>query len=179
MVCIGGIAYLSVDTKLIGAILFSFALLSIVFFKLDLYTGKVGYILHTKEWINLAVTGLFNVIGVWIGTLYIRITPIYDKIYEPAKTLALAKLQTSYTRLFLLGIGCGVLMFLAVESYKNYKNIFFLIFCIVMFIICGFEHSIADTFYFMVSGNFHVIPFFVILAGNSVGSIVAEKMLKA
>ena len=44
MIGIGGIVYLSVENKVVGSLLFSFGLLTIVTQGFFLYTGKVGFV---------------------------------------------------------------------------------------------------------------------------------------
>lgn len=54
--------------------------------------------------------------------------------------------------LFILGIFCNLLIFVAVDGFKEnpheigkYLSLFF---GVSVFIICGFEHCVADMFYF-------------------------------
>ena len=64
-------------------------------------------------------------------------------------------------------------MFSAVDIYKKYDSITGIIFCIPTFILCGFEHSIADSFYFFVMGCYTLNVFLFILTaiiGNAVGA---------
>ena len=47
--------------------------------------------------------------------------------------------------------------------------------CVIVFILCGFEHCIANMFYFSVarSWSFKTILYtFVMILGNSIGSIL-------
>lgn len=60
----------------------------------------------------------------------------------------LGKLGMNPVSWLLNGLMCGVLMYLAVIGYKKAKDslhgIAAVLFAIVGFIVCGFEHSIAD-----------------------------------
>ena len=51
LVSIGGTALLSCESSVIGAVLFSIALLVICYRGYSLYTGKIGYLIlsHTKQ----------------------------------------------------------------------------------------------------------------------------------
>ncbi len=51
---------------------------------------------------------------------------------------------------FLLAIGCGFIMTTAVEFARKGKMLP-LVLGVPVFILCGFAHSIADAFYFLVS----------------------------
>jgi len=72
MIAIGGIVYVAVDNKIIGSFLFSIGLLSVCMYGLNLYTGKIGYILINK--INylfellLLLLLLLSLLGNFAGT---------------------------------------------------------------------------------------------------------------
>ena len=70
---------------------------------------------------------------------------------------------------------CGVLMFIAVYVYKENKSIVAIIFAIPTFILCGFEHSVADIGYFAIANMFSLdIVLFILLVviGNTIGSMI-------
>ena len=48
MISIGGTAYLAVSNSVIGSFLFSIGLLMICIYGMNLYTGKIGYIVVSK-----------------------------------------------------------------------------------------------------------------------------------
>ena len=94
---------------------------------------------------------------------------------EKAATLCGAKLGQSFMGTFIRAVFCGVLMYLAVQIFKEKKTPIGIIFCIPVFILSGFEHSIADMFYFGASGIFSIKVLSFELAavlGNSVGSLI-------
>ena len=87
--------------------------------------------------------------------------------------------------LFILAIFCGFLIFLAVEvQKKDVPGIFkfaAIVLPITVFLVTGYEHSIADAFYFSASNawNFKsIIRLIVISIGNGVGSILLWAMLR-
>ncbi len=49
MIGIGGTIYLSMSSKVLGAIFFSIGLMMICIFNMNLYTGKIGYIINNKK----------------------------------------------------------------------------------------------------------------------------------
>ncbi len=53
--------------------------------------------------------------------------------------------------LLILGIFCGMLMYIAVEGYKRTTNPLIVVLPVMAFILCGFEHCIADMFYFAIN----------------------------
>ena len=92
--------------------------------------------------------------------------------------------------LFVLGIYCGILMYVAVACFNKGKKIggpnllgyLGIFLCVMMFIHCGFEHSIADMFYYMVSGNMTTAAGWVVIPmvtlGNAVGGVLFRALDK-
>ena len=66
-------------------------------------------------------------------------------------------------------------MYIAVEIFRSKKSPIGVLFGIPVFILAGFEHSIADMFYFGASGIADgKIALFELAAvlGNSIGSVI-------
>ena len=63
MIGIGCIVYLSLESKIAGALLFSVGLFLICSFGMFLFTGKIGYIIKTGNKPNCAVIWLGNLFG--------------------------------------------------------------------------------------------------------------------
>ena len=96
-------------------------------------------------------------------------------ISEKAMSLCTVKNSDSYFSLFVLAIFGGILMYAAVDGYKKCNNPVILVFCVAVFILCGFEHSIADMAYYFIAGMFNVDALFriaVISIGNGVGGVL-------
>ena len=159
MIGIGGTIYLSLDNKIVGSILFAIGLFIIVVYSFNLYTGKIGYLINNfnKKYIRELIITL---IGNFIGTLFVgfilKYTRIYTMISEKAKTLADIKLNDTLISILILSFFCGILMYLAVNTYKEVKDIgkYLAVFLgVIVFILCGFEHCIANMYYFSVSST--------------------------
>ena len=68
MIAFGCIIYLMCPNKMVGALLFSFGLLTIICRELYLYTGKIGYIKEVGI-VKILLTILGNFIGTFaVGT---------------------------------------------------------------------------------------------------------------
>ena len=91
---------------------------------------------------------------------------------EDLKAVCDAKYGKAYLTLFIAGILCNILIHIAVSARKGIITIL----CIMCFILCGFEHSIADAGYLIFNGS--VVKWLVIVAGNTVGGILTEFLLK-
>lgn len=179
MIGIGGAVYLSLDNKVIGAFLFSFGLLTIIIQGFNLFTGKIGFIstIEQVKAIPLMIAG--NFIGTYIAALLIKLSGL--PITEKAIAICENKLSNTPFHIFILAVFCGILMYLAVDSYNKNKNLLFIILPVVIFILSGFEHSIADMFYFSLYGiaNLKVILYIcIILLGNAIGALVFSNVRK-
>lgn len=173
---IGGTVYLSMDNKTAGALMFTVGLYTICIHGLNLYTGKVGYAPNQPAayLLDLLVIWAGNLAGTGMAALGVRQTRI-SGIADKAAALCEVKLQDSMDSLFLLAVFCGFLMFIAVDGYKQSGSPVILFLGVGAFILCGFEHCIADMFYFSVAGMWPgraVAAVLVITLGNSVGGIL-------
>lgn len=173
---IGGTVFLSVENRIAGALLFAVGLYTICVHGLNLFTGKVGYAVDQPRayWLDLAVIWCGNLAGTALagaGVRASRIAPLAEK----AAQLCQPKLADGMGSLFVLGIFCGLLMYAAVEGYKKARDPLLLFACVAAFILCGFEHCIADMFYFSAAGLWSpdaLARILVITAGNAAGGML-------
>lgn len=145
-ICIGiaGFGYLAAG-GIFGTILFSCGLLAVVLYKLKLFTGTAGFI-GKDEVGYLALVLLGNLIGCLLVALLARVSPMHLQV--SAEKLLTGRLATGALKCGLLAIGCGFLMTTAV-TFGRKGQFLPLLFCVPMFIVCGFPHCIADAFYYM------------------------------
>ena len=181
MIGLAGIVNLSVDNKFLGAFLFSFGLITILAQGLFLYTGKIGTINLSCEWVLLPVIIFGNFIGTNIVAWGIRFTRFGEVLNQNAQIIVQNKLADSWFSILLLSIGCGIMMYLAVKGWlENSDSWLIVILPVMIFILSGFEHSIANMFYFAMAGEYSLKAFgyiFIMLIGNATGSL-AFKQLK-
>ena len=181
-ISIGGTVYLSVDNKIIGSLLFAVGLYAIVLNGLFLYTGKVGYLVVQSDKIEylglLAITWLGNLAGTWIGAVAVLNTRIQG-IRENAVGIFETKLADEPLSIFLLAIFCGILMYIAVDGFKEKENPLILFFCVSVFILSGFEHCIANMFYFSIAGAWSlksIVYLIIMTLGNSLGGMLIPSL---
>lgn len=176
---LAGLIYLSVENKVIGAVLFSFGLLMVVSKGYFLYTGKVGYLIpYEKGYVWLLVkTFLGNVIGIGLVGLLYQFSGKSDVI-DQAALLSLTKLESTWYQTLILAIFCGMLMYVAVQGYKVMKldlmKVLVVIFAVTIFILSKFEHSVANLLYFFIGGTWSIKAIFYILLwvlGNGIGAV--------
>lgn len=179
MIGIGGTVYLSISNSIIGAIFFSVGLLTICIYKMNLYTGMIGYIIENK--LNYIVTLLLTLIGNFIGTMITSLLVLNTRIANisvRAKEISAIKINDNYLSIFILSIFCGMLMYIAVNTFKKGKDSivrYLAIFiCVIVFILSGFEHCIANMYYISLAKLWSlkaVLSMLIMILGNSVGSI--------
>ncbi len=171
MISIGCCVYLGCysDVRWVGAVLFAVGLMTVVAFRLDLYTGKVGYVVENPPsflW-YMPVIILGNFVGCLVSGLMMP--------YDLAQTLVESKLDLEWYSVLFRGVFCGILMFIAVDFHKQRNSFLALLFCVPVFILAGFEHSIADMFYFCSAGVFTpeaLVFILIVIVGNGIGGML-------
>lgn len=162
LVSIASKCYVSCDNKYIGSMLFAIGLLTIIELNLRLFTGDIKS-LDRHNIGQLALVLLGNFIGAQAF------------LFWQADTTALiaAKLAASPMQVLLKSVGCGILMAVATMARKP----LFSIMCISVFVLSGFEHSIANMCYFAGVFSMQTLKFFVFnILGNSIGAIAFYRL---
>lgn len=176
-ISIGCIAFLC--TK--QAIFFPIGLLIVCGYQFNLFTGKIPYA-EAKEVPKLLFIFIGNIIGAMlIGTVFRYAKP----------TLSIEAIKICETKLsegwniIPLAIMCNVLIFTAVDVFNDIDfNIIFRTFVLWMattiFVICGFEHCVANSFYFALAGMIDINSAIFILNNmvwNAVGGLLIYRSL--
>lgn len=186
-ISMGGMIYIRAENHVIGAFLFSIGLFTIYTFGLDLYTGKVCLILNkpVKFLGTVLLVYLGNAVGTAVSGYVLRATK-QAQYLDHAKELVSLKLADNLFSTFIMAVMCGLLMCIAVLGYMNIKDgvgrYLALILPVMVFILSGYEHSIADMFYFSFANAWGGKAFLyinVIAIGNLIGGCMlplAEKM---
>lgn len=170
-ICIafGGIAFLKVG-GLAGSILFTFGLLTVVHYKMKLFTGTAGFFENKKDLYNLFLILFGNIVGTSIVALLANIA--MPTLVPAAREILANRMDNTILSTIILGAGCGFVMTTAVTFGREDKFLP-LLFGVPLFIMCGFLHSIADAFYYAVayaSLTVKVIPIYIsIVIGNFIG----------
>ena len=169
LIALAGVAFLNAPNKIIGSLLFSVGLIAVIILEANLYTGKIGYVNTKKKAIDASIILIINLLSAFIVGIIYRST-------IGVSTAMDSRLAKEWYRVLLDGIGCGALIYIAVESYKRTKNLAPVIICVMAFILAGFEHCIADIFYYGASvltlkGFLYIL---LIIVGNSIGSLVVR-----
>lgn len=185
-ISIGGMVFVVSSSRVAGAIMFCVGLFMVLTLSFNLFTGKVCYALENKfEYLlSLVVIWLGNLVGC-VGAGYaLRLTRLVAYA-DACQNIVNTKLSDNLLSLFVLGVFCNILIFVAVDGFKkrrsplgSYLSVFF---GVTVFVLCGFEHCVADMFYIsfanMWSGRAVVCLLFVTL-GNCVGGLLIPSIFK-
>ena len=160
-IALGGVIFLSVENKMLGAFLFTVGLFSVCGFGFHLFTGKVCYVFQNDREYALRLP------VIWVGNLL------------GTGLVAGAAALDSLVSLFFLGLLCNIFIYIAVEGYGKLPHevgkYMALVFGVMGFILCGTEHCVADMFYFWMGGAWSgraVLSILVITAGNCAGGVI-------
>ena len=165
LIGLGVIINTQTKPPILGALLFSFGLLTIIHLKLPLYTGKIGYL---KD--KLVLILCFNLIGIGITVAaYYIANPQFHELIGAAASV---KFEKTYAQMLFGGIFCGMLIHFAVKCKVPYLTSM----AVIIFILIGAEHCIADFPYLLTTLSLsHIGKFLMVILGNSIGAILIEK----
>ena len=181
-----GTVFLSVENRVTGAFLFGFGLLTILCYSFKLYTGAIGYLAvqGRNAWNYLVLLTMIwggNFTGTNLVGWAVRHSRIAEGVAGRAAGLCRIKLADSWESWLILSFFCGILMYLAVESYRRKEEfapvlrVAMVFLCVAIFILSGFEHCIANMFYFAASAMWSpesLTAILVMTLGNSLGGMM-------
>ena len=171
--------------KIFASALFSVGLILVCVLGLQLYTGKIGVVFDNREKlkenaINLPIMLVGNAIGAFAFGILCHF--IFMNLPEVAsKIKAISEGKTASDTVFLQGIFCGALVYIAVYFFKNLQNygmkIVGIITAVTLFVYCGFQHCIANMFYFGMAFNWNINMLWnllIVILTNSVGALLVR-----
>ena len=180
-IALGGTVFLSVENRIVGAVCFTVGLFTVCTFGFNLFTGKVCYVFERGKAyaLDLPLIWLGNLCGAWLTAFLEAHTRAGAALTERAEALCAAKLSDGLLSIFILALLCNLLIFIAVDGYANnphelgkYLSLFF---GIVTFILCGFEHCVANMYYFSMAGAWSLKTLGYVLVmtlGNAAGGVL-------
>ena len=186
-IALGGTAFLALESKVLGALFFCVGLFAICTLGLNLFTGKVCYVFDRpgSYALDLPLIWLGNLCGAWLTAKLEQLTRM-GGIQERAVTVCQAKLDDNLLSIFILAIFCNILIYLAVEGFNNNPHEFgkylSLFFGVTVFILCGFEHCVANMYYFSMANLWSgktLLYVLVMTLGNAVGGVLIPLVKKA
>ena len=179
--------------KELGSALFAVGLFTVCVLGLFLYTGKIGYLIDNKNKKSYILDLLVGYIGNIVGAVALGyILRLIFKAFDSITLTSIEKIVAS--RMIDLGQGgspfvkqlgssffCGVLVYLAVHFFKKPWNFIvrtlILVVCVFLFVYLGFEHCIANMFYFSYGNAWNLqslVNILVVTIGNTFGAFMVR-----
>ena len=154
--------------KVVGAAIFPGGLAMVILAGSELFTGNCllimpllqGRIKGTDLVKNLVIVYLGNLVGAVLVSAITVFSGAFDSICQTVIATATAKANLQFFPAFLKGVACNVLVCLAVwmgfSAETAGGKILAIFFPILIFVVAGFEHSVANMFY-LPAGFFSVL----------------------
>lgn len=180
-IALGGTVFLALDNKVVGSLFFTVGLFVICTRGYNLFTGKICYSLdQPRSYLgDLSLIWLGNLLGAWIFALALKATRLAPALVAKAQGMCELKLGDNLFSIFMLSIFCDILIFIAVDGFKNNPHelgkYLALFFGVCVFILAGFEHCVANMFYISIAGMWSGQALLFILVntlGNAVGGLL-------
>jgi formate/nitrite transporter len=147
--------------KFLGASLFPVGLMLVVLCGGELFTGNnliaIGFYCNQRlKWhkvlVNWALVLLGNAVGAYFFAFVLAKSGILSASAQAyAVNIASSKVTLTFMQAVLRGFMCNLLVSLAVWMQTSAEDtagkIFAMFFPVLLFVVCGYEHSVANLFY--------------------------------
>ena len=188
--------------NIVGSILFSIGLFIVCSLELSLLTGKIGLMFEWKQeydyYLNLILMLLFNIpsaygfgylINYLIKLSHTNKSDLYITLaMNISKNKSTLKTMNDYIKLFIQSMFCGVCVHMAVKCFKIFSSMnmklsgtILLVWFVFMFVYSGFQHCIANSFYFGQAKAFNtnaIISVVISVLGNWLGTLPISILTK-
>ena len=179
--------------KVLGSLLFSVGLFLVCTFGLSLYTGKIGLIYEGKQnaeyYISLPVMIIGNAIGAFLlgyACYFIfRNTDIMETVNATCAVRTTLSNFNDYLSCIVKSTLCGFCVYMAVKLFARNRlkplGIGLLILFVFIFVYCGFQHCIANMFYFGFGNHINANMFInlaLVIVFNSIGPVLGVLIFK-
>ena len=185
-IALGSYAYLSVESRYLGAFLFTVGLYVVCQYKIPLYTGRIAYLRRPGG--NTASQLLIMIVANFIGAAIIGLLFLPTPGGIDVIALVGKKMSHPLHESFIRGLFCGALVFLAVDIFRRFDDplgrYLGLLLGVPAFIVSGFEHCVVDVFYLAAAWRWG-LPFepktllflLIIILGNTAGSLIFNAIM--
>lgn len=179
--------------RILGSLLFPIGLTMVCFFSFNLFTGKIGYLFDNDKSYLLFLLFVYigNILGSLLMGAFCRVVFAETPLMDTANTIANGKLFSleflPIIKVFAGSVLCGILVYLAILSYKQFKKVYLKIIGIFLsiglFVFLKFDHCIANMYYFAFAWTYGngvtYLALAVVTLGNSLGAIALNEGIKA
>ena len=183
-ISLGAVIYLLLmeTNKIAGALFFAIGILLVMEFKLLLYTGYVPTQRENQSFLDYTINSTFVFVGNLIGGALtaglLALTRLKDSLYAAALKVCEVKLNDNLLSIFILSIFCGIIIAGIVKATNLKHKVLYVAMMIATFILCGYEHVVANSFYFSFSLKLFTLEgllfMLVCFLGNFVGGLICS-----
>ena len=180
--------------KILGSLLFPVGLFLVCTFYLYLYTGKIGLIYEGKQnkdyYISLPIMLVANALGAFaLGYLCYFIFRNNSQMMETVNNACTVRTTLNtfddYLSCVIKSLLCGLCVYLAVKCFSLNRlrplGISLLVLFVFIFVYCGFQHCIANMFYFGFGNHINIktlINLLLVILCNSIGPLPGVMIFK-
>jgi len=187
-VALGAICFLIIPNPIVASCFFAVGILLVINFHNFLLTRVVPLSVYSKDKdynaLDIFITILGNIAGSGIAGILISLTRSANAISDKLNTVVNARLNDNYLSIFILAILCGMMVAyscLAVKKHGNnsFAGIFYCWLFISAFVFCGYEHVVADVFFFVTYSVLFefklslLLILLIVLIGNMIGGFLS------
>lgn len=179
LIGLGALANIMVGGGWLGSLLFATGLFSICVNQYLLLTGQFARIYRKDEGfifniVELMLMASLNFLGI---TIVAFLTTFMTRFVanDIAINIAMARNARLWYQHIAAGAICGSCIQIAVQNYKKDKSAIGVILPVMVFILTGSEHCIADFFYYMLAHNMgmrQLLQIFEVMIGNYLGASI-------
>lgn len=178
--------------RLLSACVFPAGMAMVLVAGSELFTGNnliIISVLQKKiKVLEMLKNWLFVFIGNFIGAAFVAVMVVYGHTPDlfdgglANKIVAAAQVRVtqSFSEAFIRGVMCNILVCIAVwaafAAKKVSGKLLMSFWPVMIFVLCGFEHSIADI-YFGVAGIFASAEYGIVSEGLNWGSFLLKNLL--
>lgn len=181
-ISLGGLANIYSQNPIAGSLFFCIGLFVILVWELNLYTGRICN--TTVDYRYLLLIYLGNFLGCFIfGILLRTVSP--GVFIDSMSTSLQTRVENPWYISLIRGFLCNLCIFIAVRGYndldREWKKLLSLILGVSVFVLCRFEHCVANMFYitFCNAWNWKSVGFLLLVTiGNTLGGLIIPIILK-
>lgn len=178
--------------RLVSACVFPAGMAMVLIAGSELFTGNnlimIAFLEKKIRLMDMLKNWFFVYIGNFIGASFVAVLVVYGhtpglydgKLAEKMVAAAQTRVVQTFSEAFIRGILCNILVCIAVwaafAAKKVSGKLLMSFWPVMLFVLCGFEHSIADM-YFGVAGLLTAQEYGIAAKGLTWGSFLLKNLL--
>lgn len=190
---IGGWLYLrarvDLNSIVVASFLFTTGSIFISHWFFYLFTGKVGFLLEKDDElrrskaIDLGIGLTGNVLGCMLMGFLIRVATFdaNPELFLTLQNVVNLKMGYEWYQALILAFLCGMLIHIGTDGMRRIDNplgrYLVLFLCIGGFTLAGFEHSVANMFFYFLNNTYTweaALSLLILIAGNALGGLAVS-----